>query len=669
MWSNLRLIIAWAAGVAALVLAACNPRVTERAAGDRPPELPAGLESNALTGRGANPFLAWHAGSAIPWQPWSPETRAAAAAAGRPIMVHIGYSTCPFSRQFLLSVLPVPAVAEFLAGHFVCALADAEEDLALNHLVLESLPRLGTVPAWPILVWLTPEGLPFRAHNFAGTNGFHPQQVLDSARRAWDEWHKDPEFIRGRATEIARQVDRATRLGEPVPSDPRRLLEEACHNLMGTYDEGYGTLSPAQNFPRPTAIGLLLELAGFFPAESFRSGQCRAAALNVLRKMAAGAIRDPLDGGFHRYSEKPNWNAPHSEKMAADQAMIAAAYLAGAEAAGDSELRAIGFATLDQLLANWRRADGLLGHATTAFDVGRPPDQAPPFLAPWFTWSAAELRELLTAEEWAVVAAVHGIRERGNMPPSLFSPNFGASSNVLGTFSPVAAVAPALGMTVDEAAARLAAAHAKMVAVRAARPGLERDQRATVAANALAVSALSRAAALPGGEAFAGPAREIFGALRDRFVAIDHKLLGSCAWAAEPAGRPAHADYAFLIQAALDLHDLAPDPGLLQLALALQQSADSQFGDETTGGYAAYLAEDWVGAGTPWMVLGDANLPSDNAVAAANLRRLAVLAGKPEFSARRARILGLAASAGSQLLTAHSLLSEIARELASGGDS
>ena len=55
-------------------------------------------------------------------------------------------------------------------------------------------------------------------------------------------------------------------------------------------------------------------------------------AVVSLDRMAQGGIHDQIGGGFHRYSVDAQWLVPHFEKMLYDNALLARAYLEGAQA-------------------------------------------------------------------------------------------------------------------------------------------------------------------------------------------------------------------------------------------------------------------------------------------------------------------------------------------------
>ena len=69
-------------------------------------------------------------------------------------------------------------------------------------------------------------------------------------------------------------------------------------------------------------------------------------AIETLRAMALGGMRDHIGGGFHRYSVDGDWRVPHFEKMLYDQAQLVLAYLEAAQATGDEFYAAVAEDTL-----------------------------------------------------------------------------------------------------------------------------------------------------------------------------------------------------------------------------------------------------------------------------------------------------------------------------------
>ena len=654
--------LATAAGVALLFAGACSPRTVEKSAestdGPAAP-LPAGnLLADASTA--TTPFLAEYSASSIPWQLWNENALAAAKASQRPILIHFGYSTCPFTRRLRLEVLADESLASFLRENFVCVAADSENSPALSQLLLEALPRLGTVPAWPMLVWLDPEGKPFHAHDFTKSKGFTADAILATATAALSSWKFGADYASRLGDEILRTA--APALEEPPEPAPtkREILDETRHMLSSIHDAGHGTLSLGQNFPRPNSIQLALALSAVYPEGSFQRQELRDMARVCLESMRSGAILDPLDHCFHRYSEKPNWDAPHSEKMLVDQALIADAYIEAARVLEAPGLAATGFATLDAVLAGWKTEDGLYLHAKTAFV---PPgwSQSPPFLAPWFIWSASEIKDLLDDDEERVVLKVHGIRERGNMPPAIYSTRFGTSANVLGTTVPPEKAAAELGVEPGALRATLARAHTRMSEHRAKRPGFFIDERATVTGNALLLATLARAARAPGGERFAVPAAALAENLMTRALGADGKLLASGWWRSVPLpGSPSLTDHASLLLGLLEWSVTRPNPETMTRIQGLLAATRASFLDPQIQAFRSCRAEDLIPGQRSWFTIRDSSIASDIALMATSLRLLGRITGDATYDEQRKKLFGLLPRFPSQWKSAHGLLTELA---------
>ena len=88
----------------------------------------------------------------------------------------------------------------------------------------------------------------------------------------------------------------------------------------------------------------------------------------TLDAMASGGIRDPVGGGFHRYSTDPRWEVPHFEKMLYDNAQLATLYLEAGAALGERRYVAVAVDTLDFLL---REMEGPSGGFSASLDAGQ----------------------------------------------------------------------------------------------------------------------------------------------------------------------------------------------------------------------------------------------------------------------------------------------------------
>ena len=143
-------------------------------------------------------------------------------------------------------------------------------------------------------------------------------------------------------------------------------------------------------------------------------------AVETLRAMALGGMRDHIGGGFHRYSVDARWRVPHFEKMLYDQAQLVIACLEAAQAAGDGFYASVAEDTLDYVRRELTHEQGGFFSAEDADSV--PPEHAGDPAAhategAFYIWPQAEVDALFNEEEAHVVApALRDRAEQGNAP-------------------------------------------------------------------------------------------------------------------------------------------------------------------------------------------------------------------------------------------------------------
>jgi uncharacterized protein YyaL (SSP411 family) len=136
-------------------------------------------------------------------------------------------------------------------------------------------------------------------------------------------------------------------------------------------------------------------------------------AIETLRAMALGGMRDHVGGGFHRYSVDGDWRVPHFEKMLYDQAQLVLAYLEGAQSAGNEFFAAVAEDTLAYVTRDMRAPDGGFYSAEDADSV--PQAGGAKKEGAFYVWPAAEITALL-GHDADVVAKRFGIEADGNVP-------------------------------------------------------------------------------------------------------------------------------------------------------------------------------------------------------------------------------------------------------------
>jgi uncharacterized protein YyaL (SSP411 family) len=281
-----------------------------------------------------SPYLRSHADNPVDWQPWGSAAFAAAAARDVPVLISIGYSTCHWCHVMARETFSDPELAAYLNANFVSIKVDREEHPDVDSSYLAAAGAFTEQLGWPLNVFATPTGRAF----FAGTY-FPPtpvqglpsfREVLGAIRDAWVGHRSEVE-------ETARQV------ADLVTGGPERQLVEggavtlpevtsesadgpwpAFDDLVGQLehyeDHEHGGFGGAPKFPVAPVLGFLLERG---EAGDHTAGEL---ARRTLAAMASSDLRDPIEGGFFRYSTKADWTDPHYERMLYDNALLLELY-------------------------------------------------------------------------------------------------------------------------------------------------------------------------------------------------------------------------------------------------------------------------------------------------------------------------------------------------------
>ena len=372
----------------------------------------------------------------------------------------------------------------------------------------------------------------------------------------------------------------------------------------------------------------------------------------TLKKMAEGGIHDHVGGGFHRYSVDDSWFVPHFEKMLYDQGQIAVNYLEAYQASGHDVYLWLArdiFEYVQRDLASPQGAFYSAEDADSLIEQGKPEHAEGAF----YVWTPAQIAEVLhnpiegpASSTLADLVCYHfGVTAEGNVPAALDPHAEFPGKNILMQRHSLADTAKKFGLDLENANDQLIAALRQLKLARDQRPRPHLDDKVITAWNALMISAFARAsqvfAAADEGIHAVAAAGYLPAAVRAaEFIRRELYDEGSqTLYRSYRQGRAAVAgfaeDYAFLVQALVDLYEASFEIRWLQWAEQLQERMDQLFWDEEDGGYFN-SAE-----GDPSIVLRlkddyDGAEPTAGSVAALNLLRLSACASDPEPQTRRA---------------------------------
>lgn len=402
-------------------------------------------------------------------------------------------------------------------------------------------------------------------------------------------------------------------------------VAQALQGIAARFDAEHGGSRGAPKFPHAGEIELLLDEAvrpqGAGSPGAPTPADGAAMARRTLERMAAGGLYDHLAGGFFRYCVDADWGIPHFEKMLYDQAQLLPLYARAARHFAEPGFAEVVHATAAWLGNGLGLADGGYASALDADSEGEE--------GRCYVWTRAALAAALDAE----AAAVATLRFGFDAPP-----NFEGRAWHLRGVRPLAEVAAALGLDADEAQCRLERARRALLAARDRRVPPARDDKRLTAWNALAAAGLARAGRLLDDAALIAQADATLVTLQ-RLAWRDGRLH---ALADPRAGGEGYLDdYAFLLDAVLELLQCRWRDADLGLALALAETLRARFEDTRHGGFyfTAHDAEPLIQRPKPWL---DESLPAGNAVAIRALLRLGHLTGDVDCLSAAGRALDAA---------------------------
>ncbi len=560
-----------------------------------------------------SPYLLQHAHNPVHWYPWGPEALDRARRENKPILLSIGYSACHWCHVMERESFENEHIAALMNEHYVCIKVDREERPDLDHIYMNAVQMLTGHGGWPLTVFLTPMGEPF----WGGTY-FPPVDRQDMAgfprilRGVSEAFRTNPGQIRESVEHILaglRQSEQTTIAGDA----PAELPVVCARTLARHYDQRYGGIGDAPKFPNTMTFALFLRAW-----HATREPRFLDMVVTTLRSMAAGGINDQIGGGFHRYSVDTQWLVPHFEKMLYDNALLVRLYLEGYQATGDESFVQIARETLDYVRREMTHPDGGFYAAQDADSEG--------VEGKFFVWTPEEVMAVVGADDAPVVCRFYDVRPEGNFE----------HKNILRRTLDLGQTARLFSKSVEEVARIVTRARGALLAARATRVPPARDEKILTSWNALMIGAFAEAAKVLGDVAYRETAKRALRFVREQ-LHRDGRLLRT--WTAGEAKLDAYLDdYAFLLNAILDVFEGDGDPSLLRAAADLGTAVLDRFEDRQSGGFFFTASDHETLVHRPKPAF-DGSLPSGNSAAVHGLLRLHHYIGGDRFLSAAERAL------------------------------
>ncbi len=632
--SIVHMIVLRAVSSVALCIVAV-PFLTACGSGGGRGEVKSTVKENRL-GQQSSPYLRQHGRDPVDWYPWGEEAFRRAKEENKPILLSIGYSSCHWCHVMQHESFQDKLTADIMNQGFVCIKVDREERPDIDEVYMRAVQAITGRGGWPATVFLTPDLKPFFAGTYFPKKEMYGQPsfktVLSSVQKAWADNPSGQERV---SAEVVRLVSKSEQLGKSASSLSISTIDAAIDNLLKGFDTEFGGIGDAPKFPMSGLLSLCLRMT---TAPAVANGPDRRqlyfpVIATTLDRMAMGGIHDHVGGGFCRYSTDRQWHVPHFEKMLYDNALIAQNYLDAYQVSGKTNLYWARTArdTLDFAIRELRTPQGGYFSSLDADSVGGE--------GAYYTFSKHDVDAALGTKDSNWFCQQFGITKEGN---------YQAKQNILYLSNTPQVLAKKQGLSLSQFWAKGSPLEQKLLGFRSQRRPPRRDEKVIASWNGLMISSLVRGYQVLGEEKYLDAARRDAHFLLSNLYS-NKRLQRS--WTVSkidfesPKEQDAFIeDYAFVVQAFLDLASVDSDPVWLQSAQKLNQTILDHFSDSADGSF--YFTADYQEQPIARLRADrDSAIPSGAAVEIQNLTRLAQITGNDAFRARAERVLKLYSAA------------------------
>ena len=539
-------------------------------------------------------YLIEHQSNAVDWHPWSAETFAKAKAEDKPIYLSIGYASCHWCHVMERESFRDQPLADFINAQFVPVLLDRDEhpDIDATYMAFVAANNNGDA-GWPANLVITSDLSPISGTTYLSNAGL--RAALGAIA---EKWHNDRASLLQQGAAILATARANAQESSPVDAVSPRAGQQLFQKAREWYDRENGGFGSAPKFPQPMLIDFLLRRW-----QNLGDDVSRDTALTTLDAMARGAIHDQVGGGFHRYAVDAQWRQPHFEKMLSDQALMSMVYLEAWQITKNDAYARVARRALDYALRSLLLKSG-------AFGAGEDADSLLPLGGPAeieggrYLWQHEQLPPLL-GKDADLIAFYFGITGSGTHLPYVARSEDETRKH--------------LGLSKDEFATKLDYALGRMLLIQSHRPAPKLDDTGVASWNALMISALARAGAALGDDHYLYAANGAMRAVEATLWDAKNKKLFHA-----PRQPGVAEDYAFMVQAYLDLFDASSNLTWLRKAIDLQQRQDELLWNGTALRYdsGSTLPPHLRGAMPPER---DGDVPAANSVSASNLLRISTI--------------------------------------------
>ena len=571
-------------------------------------------------------YLLQHAHNPVDWYPWGEEAIKRARDEDKPILLSVGYSACHWCHVMEHESFEDEQTAEVMNKLFVSVKVDREERPDIDEIYMKAVQMLTGHGGWPMTVFLTPSLKPFYGGTYFPPEDRHGmpsfKRLMLSVAQAWQDQRENVE-------KSSEEITQHLSMFDQVPGHDgklnEQLLEKALAKIATIFDPQWGGFGGAPKFPHSGTISLAMRFCTPRPnSKNFDPIKNMEIVQTSLDKMAYGGIYDQIGGGFARYSVDKFWLVPHFEKMLYDNALLARNYLEGVQLTGSAFWARVARGVLQFVLRELTTEDGAFYSSLDADSEGEE--------GKYYVWRPEEIIAVLGKDDGKWLMDVYGVTEQGN---------FEHGTSILHLPKSPEELAKRYSIDQKEFWARLEPLNTKLLQAREKRVHPGRDEKVLTSWNSLMISAFVDGYRVLKEPSYLAAAKRAANFIVENLYA-NNRLLRT--WGRGKAKLNGYLeDYAYFVQALLDLSTVDFDPKWFELAVSLNEIMLEQFSDNRDNSFF-FTSDEHEQLIARTKNFFDASVPSATSIAVTNLIRLGKLTGNKEYSDRAVAVMNIYAA-------------------------
>ena len=308
-----------------------------------------------------SPYLKQHKDNPVNWQIWNIQTLNFAKKNKKPILLSIGYSSCHWCHVMAHESFEDTETANLMNQHFVNIKVDREERPDLDFIFQSSFQLFNqTGGGWPLTMFLDENGVPFMGGTYfpkIAKQGL--PSFKDILKRVSDVYKHQREKIIKQKELIIENLK--LKKNSVLNQDLEPILETSL-NYLDTTKGGY---KGSPKFPTYNLYESLL----YFYNKSKDKRYLDPVNL-IMKQLCSKGIYDHVEGGIARYTVDDNWIIPHFEKMLYDNTQFILLLAKYCKINSDDYYKSKLFQTIEFLKKDFLNDEGFLGSAYDADSDG-----------------------------------------------------------------------------------------------------------------------------------------------------------------------------------------------------------------------------------------------------------------------------------------------------------